>query len=403
MDTHITSDPRTSAGLLRRDRLLLTVLCIPMFLVLLDVLAMNIAMPTIGHRFGVPVARWAEVVDAYTVPLALAVVPGGWLVDRWGPRRTLLWANALFTVASGLGALTSSWTVVLCARTGQGLSAAVLLPAGLAALSLSWPDPAQRARALGSWSSISAVASALGPAVGGLLVGALSWRAIFWVNLPLSVGALFGTWCLVAPGAPVAQRQSRATTHWRSMVGSVVVAALMTAGANGTLQVVTVHLQSGIRMNPTRAGMFLLLSTLPFVVLGPWSARAVLRFSRRAVAATGFVVGAAGLVTLGNLPRTAGLAPALLGIGIGLGLMTSAIVGESLAAWPSRPGLASGLNNALRQTGTSIGVALGGWAASRWSGTSLLHHTGIVSTTGWLAAALIVMATFTPSTQRQRQ
>lgn len=70
-----------------------------MFLVLLDVLAMNIAMPTIGTTFAVPVARWAEVVDAYTVPLALVLLPAGWLVDRVGARRCLLAGIAMFTLA----------------------------------------------------------------------------------------------------------------------------------------------------------------------------------------------------------------------------------------------------------------------------------------------------------------
>lgn len=388
--------PDATASPDRSGRGLLVVLCIPMFLVLLDVMAMNVAMPTIGETFGVPVGAWARVVDAYTVPLALALLPGGWLVDRCGPRRTLLWGIAVFALASAAGGLAGSWPQVLGARLCQGLAAAVMLPAGLAALSLAWPAPRERARALGAWSAISAVATALGPALGGILLASLSWRAVFWVNVPLGLLACWGTWRLLRVGAVIERQDAGGAPPLtrRPLAGSVLVAAMMTSGANGTLHVVTVHLQSGLGMGAGRAGLLLLLATAPFVVLGPLSGRAVARVGRRGVAALGFVAGAAGLVTLGRLPGLVGLAPALLGIGVGLGLMTSAIVGESLAAWPRRPGVASGLNNALRQSGTSAGVAIGGWATAHWAGVPLLRHAGTAAACWWGAAGLVVLATF---------
>lgn len=402
--------PASHRGGARRNggTFLLVVLCIPMFLVLLDVLAMNVAMPTVGRTFHVPVARWAQVVDAYTVPLALALLPAGWLVDRIGPRRALLVGITVFTAASLLGGLAGTWLVVLTARWGQGLAAAVMLPAGLAALSQAWPEPGERAKALGAWSSISAVATALGPAVGGLLVAALSWRAVFWINVPLGLFAAWGTGrqlhaarpAVLHAGLPAAA--GRGEMAKRALVGSVIAAAMMTSGANGTLQVVTVHLQSGLGMGAGPTGLLLLLATAPFVVLGPLSGRAVVRLGRRRVAALGFAVGAVGLATLGRLPGTMGLAPGLLGIGVGLGLMTSAIVGESLSAWPGRPGVASGLNNALRQTGTSLGVALGGWAAGWWSGTPLLVRTGAAAGLWWVGAAVLVLVTFTRSRRSRK-
>ncbi|MDN5725298.1 MAG: MFS transporter, partial [Propionibacteriales bacterium] len=177
----------------RGGALLLTVLCIPMFLILLDVMAMNVAMPTLGRAFAISTADWAQVVDAYTVPLAIGLLPGGLIVDRWGGRRSLLTALVVFCLASVLGGLAWSWPVVLAARVAQGLAAAVMLPAGLAALTLTWSAPDARARALGAWSAVSAVATAVGPAVGGLLVAAASWRSVFWVNVPLVLVALFGT------------------------------------------------------------------------------------------------------------------------------------------------------------------------------------------------------------------
>ncbi|UEJ83267.1 MFS transporter [Brachybacterium halotolerans subsp. kimchii] len=394
------------------SRLLLPTLCTPMFLVLLDVMAMNVAMPSLGRALGVGPASWPQVVDAYTVPLALALVPAGLLVDRLGPRRSLLAGLLVCLLACVLGGIAGSWGTVLLARLVQGISAAVMLPAGLAALTLTWTEPAPRAHALGLWSAVSAIATAIGPGVGGLLVGAVGWRAVFWVNVPLLLLALVGTARLL-PGfrsgagsgswdvggeADAPASASGAPPALRPLLVSILVAAMMTSGANGTLQAITVHLQHSLRLAAAPAGAVLLLATAPFVVLGPLSGRLVAARGRRATAAAGLVLGGCGLLTLGHLGTGAdvvSLVPALLGIGVGLGLMTSAIVGETMAAWPSRPGLAGGLNNALRQAGTSLGVAVGGAIAAHSAGAGMLARVGGAAGTWWLLGAVLVLCAFT--------
>lgn len=364
-----------------------------MFLVLLDVMAMNVAMPTLGRTFGVPTAAWPQLVDAYTVPLAIGVLPAGLLVDRVGARRSLLAALSVFLLASALGSLAWQWTPVLVARTAQGLAAAVMLPAGLAALSAAWTDPGARARALGVWSGVSAAATALGPAVGGLLVQAFSWRAVFWVNLPLVLPALLGTHRLVSDRR-VATRSAN-PPRVRPLVASVLAAGIMTSGANGTLQILTIHLQRDLLLAAGPAGLVLLLASVPFALLGPVSGALVTRVGRRVTAALGLATGAIGFATLGRLgDGLLGTVPVLLGIGLGLGLMTSAIVGESMAAWPGRPGVAAGLNNALRQTGTSAGVALGGALTAQLAGTALLQRTGPIVAAWWVIGALVVLMGF---------
>ncbi|QZE27076.1 MFS transporter [Brevibacterium casei] len=372
--------------------LLLTVLCVPMFLVLLDVLSMNVAQPSLGRAFDIPRSQWSLLVDAYTVPLALGLLPAGWLVDRLGPRRVLFWGLVVFATASGLGAIGWSWGTVLAARGAQGIAAAAMLPAGLAALTTTWAEPAPRARALGIWSGVSAVATAIGPGVGGLLVAALDWRAVFWVNVPLVLTALLGTARLL-PAGDAADERGRPESL-RSLVVSVIVAAVMTSGANGTLQVVTVHLQDELHLAAGPAGAILLLATAPFVILGPASGRLVTRCGRRAVACCGLLIGGVGLLTLGRVLGVPGLIPGLLGIGIGLGLMTAAIVGETMAAWPNRPGLAGGLNNAFRQFGTSAGVAVGGIATLHTTGGPLLERTGMTAGLWWIAGAVLVFIGF---------
>lgn len=377
----------------RRGALLLTVLCVPMFLVLLDVLAMNVAQPALGRAFGVPRNSWSLLVDAYTVPLAVGLLPGGWVVDRVGPRRILLGGLITFALASGLGAASWTWSVVIAARALQGLAAAAMLPAGLAALTTTWSEPASRATALGIWSGISAVATAVGPGVGGLLVAALEWRAVFWVNVPLVLAALLGTMRLLPGRTPRGERGR--PENLRAVITSVIAAAVMTSGANGTLQVVTIHFQDELDLSPGPAGAILLLATAPFVLLGPLTGRLVMRCGRRTVASSGLLIGGLGLLTLGHLPGIPGLVPALLGIGVGLGLMTAAIVGETMATWPARPGLAGGLSNALRQLGTSTGVAIGGLYSLHAAGAPLLQHTGLVGGSWWLVGAVLVIAGFT--------
>lgn len=377
-----------------RDRYLLTVLCIPMFLVLLDVLAMNVAMPTLGSTFGVPTAAWPQLVDAYTVPLAVGLLPAGVLVDRIGARPTLITGLTVFLIASAGGALATGWIPVLVARAGQGCAAALMLPAGLAALTAAWSEPAQRARALGIWSAVSAVATALGPAVGGLLVQALSWRAVFWINVPLLLAALVGSVALVR-NPPTTTHSGSRPAGLRWLIASVVTAAIMTSGANGALQVLTVHLQRDLRLTAGTAGPVLLIATVPFALLGPVSGLLVTRIGRRVTAALGFGLGAAGFVLLGRIGSgVTAVLPALLGIGFGLGLMTSAIVGESMAAWPGRPGVAGGLNNALRQAGTSAGVALGGGLSAAWHGPALLQRTGLLAGIWWSVGAILVLVGF---------
>ncbi|WOC13912.1 Putative multidrug resistance protein MdtD [Gordonia sp. MP11Mi] len=363
-----------------------------MFLVLLDVLAMNVAMPALGRTFHIGREHWSLLVDAYTAPLAIGLLPAGWLVDRIGSRRALLGGLAVFAAASTLGAAGWSWESVLIARCVQGVAASAMLPAGLAALTTTWRAPAERARALGTWSAVSAVATAVGPAVGGVLVAQAGWRAVFWINVPLALLALLGVSLLAPAGRPSTERGGPSRPV--ALVVSVIAAAVMTSGANGMLQVLTVYLQDGLRLAAGPAGAVLLLATAPFVLLGPTTGPLVTRYGRCAVAAVGLVIGGVGLVSVGRLSGTLGLVPALLGIGVGLGLMSAAIVGETMAAWPARPGFAGGLNNAMRQVGTSIGVVVGGGFTVHDAGPVVVRHAGVAAGAWWLGGAVLVLAGF---------
>lgn len=376
-------------------KLLLIVLCVPMFLVLLDVLAMNVAMPALGGAFHIDRGAWSLLVDAYTVPLAVGLLPAGWAVDRLGSRRVMIVGLIVFVAASAFGGAAWSWDSVLAARCMQGLSASTILPAALATLAVTWSKPSERARALGVWSAVSAAATAIGPAVGGLLVAVVGWRAVFWINVPFALLAVVGVFRLAAAGRMSAERgrPNRPT----SLIVSVIAAAVMTSGANGMLQVLTVHLQEGLRLAAGPAGALLLVATVPFVIIGPLTAPLVVRYGRRSVAVAGLTIGGVCLLSAGRLPSVAGVTPVLLGIGIGLGLMTAAIVGETMDAWMSRPGMAGGVSNAFRQFGTSVGVAVGGVLTAHGVGADAVRSAGLTAAVWWAAGAVLVAVGFTDS------
>lgn len=365
----------------------LATVCAPMFLVLLDVLVVNVAMPSVGHAFAVGEGAWSGLVDAYTLPLAAALLVGGWLSDRLGARRLLIAGLVVFGAASVLCAGAPSWTALLAGRVAQGLGAAAMLPASLAVLTGIWSGEPARSRALGVWSGASALATALGPAVGGLVLAVASWRMIFWLNLPICVAALAGALRLLPP-VRRASADHAFPVHRTSLVGSTLAGGLMTIVGNGSLTGMTLYLRESLDLAPLPAAAALLIGTIPFAALGPVSGRMMDRLGRRRTAGAGFGAGAIALALTSMLAPAGATAASvvvlLLGVGIALGLMTAPIVGEAMSALPGRQGLAAGVNNTARQIGTSVGVA---------GATALTAHVGGGST-GLAWVALIAAATW---------
>ncbi|WP_285735925.1 MFS transporter [Kitasatospora phosalacinea] len=188
----MTSVPQVLASPVRPpvERLVLpplVALSLGHFLVMLDVTVVNVAGPGVRASLGVGAAGLQWVVDGYSTVFAGLLLLGGGLGDRFGHRRLYLAGLGSFAVASAGCAAAPSGAVLVGARFGQGAGAALLVPASFALLRAAYPDGALRARAVGVWGLVSAVAFGAGPAVGGLLVAGLGWRWVFWVNLPVAV------------------------------------------------------------------------------------------------------------------------------------------------------------------------------------------------------------------------
>ncbi len=168
---------------------IVAVLAIAVFMSSLDLFIVNLAFPSIGREYaGAALGSLSWILNAYTIVFAAVLTPAGRWADQVGRRRALVAGLALFTGGSLLCGLAPGVLWLVAARTVQAIGAGVMVPASLSLL-LAVVPPAQRARALGSWSALGALGAALGPVIGGGLVE-IGWRWVFWVNLPVGIVAI---------------------------------------------------------------------------------------------------------------------------------------------------------------------------------------------------------------------
>lgn len=164
-----------------------------MFMAIMDTTIVNVALPTLGRQFHTSPAAVASVVIAFLVSLAVFIPASGWIGDRLGGRRTLLLAVAVFTVASALCGVAQNLGELVAFRVVQGAGGGLMTPVGLSMLFRVYP-PHERVRASSILIIPTALAPALGPVLGGLFVTDVSWRWVFYVNVPIGVAALlFGS------------------------------------------------------------------------------------------------------------------------------------------------------------------------------------------------------------------
>jgi DHA2 family methylenomycin A resistance protein-like MFS transporter len=442
-----------------RRQLLLTVMCVGMFLVQLDVTIVNVALPEIALRLHTGIEGQQWVVDGYAVVLASLLLAGGTFGDVFGHKRVVLSGLGIFGVASLICGVAPGIGVLVAGRALQGLGAALLLPGTLAVITRAFPDRAEQARAVGVWAGVSALSLPAGPLLGGALVSGLGWRAVFLVNLPIIAVAIPATVRLVreggggaarridVPGVVLATATLAATvyavitagrgdapaTAWTAaavavlalggflwwerraedpvlplgllrrpaFAGANLVAAAMNLVGIGTVFVTTLYLQTVQHHAAFVAGAMLLPLFVPLAALAPVTGRLTGRFGPRPPMVAGLVVGAAGsLAFLGLTPESSypRLLPVLLGLGVGMGLLTAAVVAAAVRAVPAeRAGLASGVNNTARQAAGALAVAVYGAVAGTPSNgsafTSGLHVLGVVGAVTWLAALGLTLLT----------
>ncbi|MFG1907580.1 MFS transporter [Kribbella sp. NPDC048928] len=367
--------------------MLLALLCVGIFLIQLDVTVVNVALPTIRLDLATSLTGQQWVVAAYMIALAVLLLPFGALGDRIGHRRVLLTGLTVFGLASLACGVAPTIELLVAARALQGVGAALLLPGTLAVITNLYVDRAARARAVGIWSGAGALALPSGPLLGGALVAGLGWRAVFLINLPIIAVGFPLAWRLV-PGRQTHDERPR--TRLRigpDFVGANVIAGLMNFVGLGTVLVLTLYLQEHLSHKAFRAGLELIPLFLPLAVLGPVSGRITARYGPRLPMSIGLILGVVGSASLLRIHDTSGYAavvPVQLGLGLGMGFLTAAVVHAAIAALPTdRAGLASGVNNTSRQAVGAMGIGV--------YGAALGHSPSFVSglhVLGWLGAGL---------------
>jgi EmrB/QacA subfamily drug resistance transporter len=181
-------------------RLTLAACILATSLAFIDGSVTNVALPAIGADLKASPAELQWTINAYLLPLSALLLIGGAAGDRFGRRKLLIIGVALFALASLACALARDLALLLAARSIQGIGAAILLPNSLATLSSNFTGEA-RGRAIGTWAAVGAMAGAVGPPLGGWLVDAVGWRAIFYINLPVAAAAIGIAWRYVEESA----------------------------------------------------------------------------------------------------------------------------------------------------------------------------------------------------------
>ena len=368
--------------------MLLGLLCVGIFLVQLDVTVVNVALPSIRTGLDTTLAGQQWVVDGYMITLAALLLICGALGDRIGHRRVVLAGLAVFGLASLGCGIAPTIELLVVARAVQGIGAALLLPGTLAVITDLYDDSAARARAVGIWAGAGALALPSGPLLGGALVSGFGWRAVFLVNLPIIAVALPVAWRLV-PRREAARQAARTRLRiGADFVGANLTAGLMNLVGLGTVLVLTLYLQEHLGHKAFRAGLELLPLFIPLAVLGPVSGRITARYGPRLPMSVGLALGAAGCAALLAVRETSGYAavvPVELGLGLGMGILTAAVVNAAVASLPpDRAGFASGVNNTCRQAVGAVGVAVYGAAV----GPGMING---LHTLAWLGSGLWVL------------
>ncbi|WP_328690231.1 MFS transporter [Streptomyces phaeochromogenes] len=416
----MTSAPAPAAGANRRLPALI-VLCFVQFMLVLDDTVVSVALPSIQGELGFSTAGLAWVVNAYFLAFGGLLLLFGRAADLLGRRRVFLAGVALFGAASlACGLAQEPWQLV-AGRFVQGAGAAMASPAALALITLLFPGPEERAKALGVWGGIAGLGGTLGLVISGALTGLASWRWIFLINLPVALfalallprlvaesrarrqeridvpGALLGTGALISLVYGLLQTGESGWGDAVSVVPLVLAVVLavsflavetrtaeplvplgflssrIRAVANGATLLFSaafyamafllmLHLQTVLHYGPLTAGV----AYLPYgggILAGMWlSSRAVLRLGMRLTLATGFLISAAGLLLLSGVAAgdgyASGVLPGMLVTSLGCGLSLPALTMAALTGTTGEnAGLGSAVLSSVQQVGGAVGLA----------------------------------------------
>ena len=189
----------------RRRLLILATVCLAAFAINLDTTIVNVALPDLGRQLGATTRDLQWIVDGYNLAFAAFVLTAGSLGDRFGRRPALLVGLAGFALSSAVGAAVTSACALVAVRFVMGASAAVIFPTTLSIITNAFPDRRQRAKAIGLWGAVTGLGVAVGPVTGGLLLAHFGWPSVFLALVPVALVALAATWAWVPESSDPAE------------------------------------------------------------------------------------------------------------------------------------------------------------------------------------------------------
>jgi EmrB/QacA subfamily drug resistance transporter len=410
----------------RRRMLVLAICCLSLFMVGVDNTIVNVALPAIKTDLHASVSGLQWTVDAYTLVLASFLMLAGSTADRLGRRRTFQIGLLTFTAASVLCSVAPSLGWLVFFRMLQALGGSMLNPVAMSIITNTFPEPKERARAIGVWGGVVGVSLALGPVLGGVLVGSIGWRAIFWINIPVGLAAVVlcarfvpesraahprrvdpvgqMLWMVVLASLTYAIIEGpkpgylSAEILWLFAVTVVALASLISyerrrreplielrlfrsapfagatmiavsafAGLGGFLFLNTLYLQDVRGLSALDAGLYTLPLAGMTLIFAPISGRIVgSRGPRLPLIAAGITMTISS-VMLTNLSASTSIAwlfAAYTIFGFGFGVVNAPITNTAVSGLPrEQAGVASAFASTSRQIGQSLGVAVVGSAA----------------------------------------
>jgi len=430
----------------------LAAMCFALFMIMLDNTVMNVALPSIQKDLGASISSLEWVINGYSLSFAVLLATGGRLGDILGRRRMFLTGVVLFATSSATAGLAPTTDALVASRVAQGVGAALMMPATLSIITNAFP-PAERGRAIGTWAGVSALALALGPLLGGFLTEHVSWRAIFYLNIPVAAGAIVtalfavresrdetvgreidwvGTAVLTAGltagvlaliegndwgwgsgriiallaaavvlliafawlesrvRAPIVQLEFLRN---RNFAGALVVAFIISFSMLGMFFFMALYIQNILGYSPLEAGVRFLPTTLVIMVVAPIAGRLTDRIGARVPIVAGLTLVAVSLYLQAQITDTTGysslLVPFIL-MGFGIGLTMSPMSTAAMnAVHVAKSGLASGLLSMSRMVGGTFGVAVLG---AIFQGNSRTELEGALHGTGLPAGEVDAVA-----------
>jgi EmrB/QacA subfamily drug resistance transporter len=410
-----------------------------LFMIMLDNTVVNVALPSIQKDLGASLSALEWTINAYTLAIAVLLVSAGRLGDIFGRRRAFLFGVSVFALSSATAGFAPNDISLIVSRAVQGIGAAIMMPATLSIVTNAFP-PAERGRAIGTWAGVSALALALGPVVGGLLTEQVSWRAIFFLNLPVAALAIVVSLAAVQEsrdrtvpravdyagvatltvgiGALVLALVEGNDWGWGStrIMGLVALSALgliaftfiekrvrfpmvefdffrsrQFVGTNGIAFVVSfamlamfffmaLYMQNILGYSPLEAGIRFLPSTVVIIVVAPIAGRLTDRIGARLPIAAGLTLVAISLYMQSRITIDTGYSYLLLPfslMGLGIGLTMSPMSTAAMnAVQVTKAGVASGILSMSRMVGGTFGVAAVGALFQQLSNNRLHERLG---------------------------